>query len=336
MKVLIRTSLFSLIVFLFTTCSDEPQKGLLPNITGSSGEVIVVINKTFWQGDIGKILAEILTQPVNGLPQHEPMFNVIQVTPGGFAKIFHSHRNIIFVRADSQYDKPEITVERDKWAASQLILNIQAPSREGLQQVLEEKGQMLTDKVNVTERERWMRYYRRFMDSPAYQKLTEKHHLMLTVPSSFVLDVNEKDFAWLSYETPTTTQAVLLHYFPYIDRGVFSREEMIERRNELTREKVKGPAGNSYMKVEDVYPADFRQFKYKGRSYAELRGLWTLENGFMGGPFVTLFTVDQARNRVVMLDAFVYAPDDEKRELMRQTESVLYTIKFPAEEVASR
>ncbi len=49
----------------------------------------------------------------------------------------------------------------------------------------------------------------------------------------------------------------------------------------------------------------------------------------MGGPFVTLVTYDEVNNRTVMIEGFVYAPKEDKRELLRQVEALIYTITFP-------
>ena len=99
----------------------------------------------------------------------------------------------------------------------------------------------------------------------------------------------------------------------------------------MTKQKVEGPARGSYMVIEDRVPVDFHLFRFRQRNYAEMRGLWTLENGFMGGPFINLVTRDDVNDRFVMLDGFVYAPNDDKRELLRQLEAIIYTISFPDE-----
>ncbi len=60
-----------------------------------------------------------------------------------------------------------------------------------------------------------------------------------------------------------------------------------------------------------------------------MRGLWELHGDFMGGPFVSYTVVDERHNRVVTLDGFVYNPGHDKRDLLRQIESLLYTLSFP-------
>jgi hypothetical protein len=62
-----------------------------------------------------------------------------------------------------------------------------------------------------------------------------------------------------------------------------------------------------------------------------LRGLWKLENAFMGGPFINISLLDENRNRVVTVDAFVYAPSLDKRIYVRELEAILNTFKIISE-----
>ena len=73
---------------------------------------------------------------------------------------------------------------------------------------------------------------------------------------------------------------------------------------------------------------EYREFMKGGRYYAELRGLWRLEGDFMGGPFVSLSTVDEVRNRIVTVEGYVYSPKKDKRNFLRQVEAILYTLDF--------
>jgi hypothetical protein len=72
------------------------------------------------------------------------------------------------------------------------------------------------------------------------------------------------------------------------------------------------------MSTEEMLKPEFREFEIGHRYFAQLRGLWKLENGFMGGPFISLSTVD----------GFVYAPGAKKREFLRQVETILYSLKL--------
>ena len=60
----------------------------------------------------------------------------------------------------------------------------------------------------------------------------------------------------------------------------------------------------------------------------EVRGLWEMENDMMGGPFISYSQVDTEKNLVVVVEGFVYAPKKDKRELIREMEASLMTLKL--------
>jgi hypothetical protein len=51
----------------------------------------------------------------------------------------------------------------------------------------------------------------------------------------------------------------------------------------------------------------------------------------MGGPFVSHARLDEANQRVIVVEGFVYAPEKDKRNIIRQVEASLYTLKLPGE-----
>ena len=57
----------------------------------------------------------------------------------------------------------------------------------------------------------------------------------------------------------------------------------------------------------------FRWLQYKGRVFAESRGLWEVENDYMGGPFVCHTYLDKEQKNVIVMEGFVYAPKFDKR-----------------------
>jgi hypothetical protein len=55
---------------------------------------------------------------------------------------------------------------------------------------------------------------------------------------------------------------------------------------------------------------------------------------FGGGPFVSHSIVDEENGKVIVVEAFVYAPNKEKGGYMRKLESALHTLKLPADLLA--
>ncbi len=301
---------------------------MLPNVSGSTGEVVIVLDKAKWEGQLGDKVREVLAAPVDGLPQSEPTFTLSNVTPSAFGKIYMTHRNVIFFDEKPGLTEAKATFRNNVYASTQIMINIEGPDDQSLMKLLDEQGQNIIDKINIAERDRWIAYYKRSINTPTFNALKDEHKMILYIPTNYVMDVDEKGFLWFSYETPITTQAVLVHYFDYNGENYFNEDSIKAIRNQLTRAKVKGPVDGTWMKIEDRVPVSYKTFNFRGRNYAEMKGLWTLENGYMGGPFVTLVTKDEVNNRLVMIDGFVYAPKDEKRELIRQVEAILFTVNF--------
>ena len=70
---------------------------------------------------------------------------------------------------------------------------------------------------------------------------------------------------------------------------------------------------------------------HKDRYVQIARGLWYMENDMMGGPFVSHSMVDEINGRIIVTEAFLYAPNRKKGNMMRKLEASLYTIKLPAD-----
>ena len=301
---------------------------LKPKITGAAGEVLVVAPQAIWNSPAGDTLAGVLQQGLPYLPQPEPAFNVIHVIPANFDKMFQTHRNILFVKIGSEYKQAKMVVEQDKWATPQLIVELQAPDIPSFVKLVGEGGNSLINRINEIERSRIIGYYKKYLQTDVYKKLKEKYHITLDIPKGYSMDVDSGNFVWIASETPATSQGILIYFYLYKNQLVFTRDSLISIRNRILRKHVHGHMKGTYMTTETIIPPEFKAFKRNGQYYAELRGLWKLENGFMGGPFVSISTVDKYRDRVITVEGYVYAPGEKKRELLRQVESILYTLQI--------
>ena len=79
---------------VIASCASDSQV-MHKNITGNAGELVVVISKNAWEGSTGKLIRQTMAQSQLGLPQDEPIFDVIDVPHAAFKSIFKTTRNII-------------------------------------------------------------------------------------------------------------------------------------------------------------------------------------------------------------------------------------------------
>ncbi len=331
-----RNLLYLLIFSALVSCKPDANS-ILPKISGSAGEVLLIIDNQKWESPVGKKLNEVLTQVQPLLPQPEPTFTLMHTSPAGFTNIFRVHRNILFAKIGPDFKEAKITVQTDQWATPQLVINVEAPNDEECISLLDEAGDQLVERINRSERERLMDYYKSYQVAAIYNSLKEKHHLTLSIPKGYEIRVDTTDFVWLGTESAQpgesgyafySQQSILIYYYNYVDTNTFTIDYLVSKRNKYLKMHIPGPRQGSYMATENLLPPVMKEFEMDGRYFAELRGLWKLEKGAMGGPFVSLSTVDEVRNRVITVEGFVFAAGLEKREFLRQVESILYTLEI--------
>ena len=82
------------------------------------------------------------------------------------------------------------------------------------------------------------------------------------------------------------------------------------------------------MQTAEIYPPVVYDLQINGNEIVEIRGLWELEKGFMGGPFVSHSVYDKARNRIVTAEGYIYYPNQKKRIKIRQLEAIVYSLEI--------
>ncbi len=329
-QVIMRTPIlfFILIMSVMASCGDSSLTRTLPNVTGTTGEVIVVMDKALWDGNPGDAVREQVSPVLIGLPQPEPAFTILPVNQAGFRDIFVAHRNIIIVKIESGKTEPEVVFSRNRWAETQLVVTVTGPDSESTADCIRENGEKIRQSINDAERERLTSWLTKSAGKERCTVISGDKSWELILPSGYKPDFNRESIMMISAETPSTTQSVIVS----VTERMTSRIGCIELANlteKVTSAEVKGPDGGSFMVIEKQIPVSCRSFRRNETDYIEMRGLWTLEGGFMGGPFISYAFIDEETSRAVVVTGFVYAPREEKRELLRQVEALMYTLRKP-------
>lgn len=326
-----RAMLKSLVLFLsfLSLGSCNLDKGArMETITGKSNEVVIVIGKEIWKGEVGSLMRRVLAQPQSSLPQSEPIFSLVDVPPEAFINLFKSHRNIITVKISSTFTEPKIEFVRDTWAYPQVVVNIQASSAENFEELFTANGEKIIGYFLKAEKERLKKTYLDSHEKSVYNVLNKEFEIKLYVPVGFKLVKKDSSFAWIRYDTPLITQNIFVYTYPYESDSAFTNKYLVAKRNQVTRQNIPGPTTGSYMTTEMRLPQDVNYLTYQGNYACEMRGLWKVENDFMGGPFISLTVLDPSKKRVVTVEGNVYAPKNNKRNYIRQLEAMIYSLEF--------
>lgn len=321
-------------VLTIASCSEEKRKKvLLPNISGKAGEVIVVIDKGLWEGSIGTVLRDTLTADCPFLPQREPMYNLVDVAPSGFNNMFQIHRNIIVINVSSSVTEPGVVIRKDVWAAPQCVIYINAADSETATELIKANSDKIATTLEQAERDRVIANAKKYEEralAPATEEVIggTPHY-----PSGYQLKKKTSDFVWITYAPQGTQQSILAFKYPVVEgEDMMSRTCLTDNINLMLKENVPGMFENTYMTIASGITPSVKYLNYKGHAFAEIRGLWDVYNDYMGGPFVAHAFYSQDGKDMIVLLAFVYAPKYDKRQYLRQVESILYSFEWAKNE----
>jgi len=332
MKHLFFISILLLVSGLFSCNSRGGSSSALTRATGIAYEVIVVMDKVFWDGDAGIAITKELTSPVPYLLNSEPSMRITYVRPDLFKGFLKSVRNILIVNINiSGYTKVSLLGESDRWARGQSVVYLNAPDVQSVETWLTENHRAIVNHFEKEEMRRTTDFLRATYSHTVMEKVKNMFDITLFAPSEIMSFKEGDDCLWFSNDAANGRMDLLIYSFPYTDKNTFTLEYLVAKRDSIAKKMIPGSFENTYMSTEkrvvDYFPSTLN-----GKYCGVLRGLWRMEGGdMMGGPFVSYARVDEPNRRVIVTEGFVYEPQRNKRNYIRRIEAALNTTLFPDE-----
>jgi hypothetical protein len=325
------TGLFILMLLIsITSCEQNNRSDKMRSIGNTSEILVVVENEQQWEGNIGNAIRESLGREQYGLNQAEPLFHLAHISKNAFSDLMKKHRNLLIVEIDQQAPKAKIESVEDEWSKPQQVIRITSPNSSEFVEVFNRNVATLEKKFSKTERDRILSVLRTSSNNKVTKKVRKQYGFKMTIPRDYMISKNEPGFMWIRKETVRSGQGMIIMSEPYLDTAQFSKRSVIARANRYMQQYVPGPADGSYMKIDEEWvPASSRPVDDFPLEFAiETRGLWKVENDFMGGPFVSYSFVSPRDSQIFTIIGYVYNPNKKKRDLLRQMESMIYSIEF--------
>lgn len=328
--------LIVLLMGLMACGSQEGARMPLPGKVGASGELIVVTDKHVWEGELGDTLRSIFGRAYAVLPQYEPEFDLVFLPRDEFDRFWKPHRNIIDIDLGDRIDTqdPSVEIYRDRFASGQLFVAGKGKNTSDLALEFHERRADLLSVFHREEVNRFGQLISLSTNDALSRDLADRHGVMLILPKDAQLAQESEDFVWIDRQMTRmkggdnhdVQQGIFIYFEPYVSDTLLSMQARIRQRNAVLRRHVEGPTPGSYMTTELRYHPTYEEVAFKGEFASELRGLWRVENDYMGGPFYSLTTYDAVRGRLVTVEGYSYAPYFDKREYMREIESVVQSL----------
>ena len=329
MKTTILTSFVVFCLIIMASCRESKPLGV--SAIGLPYEITVTMDKAAWEDSAGYALKEELLIHILGLPQDEPTMKIMYVEPENFNGMMTYVRNVLMVDInESKYTKVSLRSEKDRWANRQAVVYLTAPNEEMLIEYLRENRRLLVDFYTKEEMERMGNIYRDMYSSKVMDMVKNRFDVRISAPSEMTFFKDTANFFWTSNNAKTGRMDLVIYTFPYTDPNTFTLDYLVAMRDSIMKINMPGSYPDSHMSTNKLL-TDYSEITLNGKYAGVLRGLWEMKGDMMGGPYVSVARLDEANNRVVVAEGFVYAPETDKRSYIRRIEAALYTLLLPGE-----
>lgn len=306
-----------------------------PASSGHPFDVLVVADEDLWQRRAGRALADVLATRMPGLPQPEPSFRVMHASPAHFDATLKRVRNIVVADVRSGCTQAALSTAGNVNASPQSVLLIEAPDETSFGQCVQDNRQQIVDYFVRAEMDRQVQALERDHNAYVESRVRKLFDCTVWVPCGLSACKEGTSFFWAGTNAAMRDQNFVVYSYPYTDRATFTKDNFVDKRDSVMKANIPGARRGMYM-TTDRSTVTTRPIAVQGSFAYEARGLWRVEGDCMGGPFVSHARVDTLHGRVVVAEAFVYSPGTPKRDLVRQLEASLYTLRLPGGEAAAR
>ena len=318
------TTLITLLFITMLSCVNN-DKIIMVSSTGRINHVLVVMKNSDWDGDVGTAIRNIVTTPVEGLPQEENQFAINQVSPKQFNNLFKRTRNILFVGYDSINN---FYSNKNIYANPQITLTILGKDKEDLIANINSHKEELISTFKKSDLKLYQRRITKDHHKVRKIETFNKHGFNLKIPITYRKVEDTGDFVWYRYEITKGMLNVIAYVIPYNFKEDINVNQIITIRDSIGKKHIPGQFENTYLMTEHLYESVSKEVTLSGKKAIETRGLWIVKNDFMGGPFINYTFSDKKNHQLIIIEGFSYSPSTKKRDFVFELEAILKTIVF--------
>ena len=343
--------------FVSTSCSEAARERLSAkaNAFGKANHVIVIADRDVWEGEVGDTFRFYFSSAFLILPQPEPILDLKHFTPLDLEKDPIRRELRTYIYLGDMTDKSSATAalmqedvgserirsakegkgygniqKKDKYALGQMNVFMYATSQETLLENIRKNYSTILKRIKDNDEELIAaNVYAGGESRKAEENVKQSLGINLKVPADYFVAMDDENTMWIRKMTKEFSSNILLHKMPYTDKAQLSYEGIKSLRDSLTKQYVSSDIEESYMLVNDVdLPMFVKSVEFNELYAMEAKGVWELNNDYMGGPFISYLIHNPTNNELYLLDGFVFAPSKKKRELMQYLEHILNTAEI--------
>lgn len=292
---------------------------------GKAGEIILIMDHNIWPDTLRNEVKNVLTQPQPAINQIEPMFDILDFQNKDFSSNFQRHRSIVRFDINPDYSGNTFNIENNVWSSPQVYVYIKGNNINDALRLFMDNQERIINVLYDNDLKRLQTTYSRDVDANTEKLIREKFGIFLSVPSQYFVASDEPDFLWLRFRTMRNDRFIMIYKTPMTE---ITAEKLMDTRDSITKKYIPGA-------VQGAYPILARKLGYPiidqtrigNKQGMEMRGLWESVNDKMGGPFYSFSFLDPSGQNCITVDGFVYAPQEDKRDYIREVEAIVKSIR---------
>ena len=335
--------------------SDKSNPNFLPNATGKSGDMILILDSVQWRGELGSVLRSTFREEMPGLPREESMFDLTWVYPRTGSTLLTQIRNLVFVftldqnTVGSQIMKKGFTEEtlkriqsdtsfylytaKDEFSRGQEVMYLFGDTQENLIRHINKNKKFIQAYFNNIERQRIQsKLIKTSSTKGVTEFLRKEQDCEIQVPFGYKLADKTRDFVWLRQMDAEIDKDIFISWKKYESEYQLLPDSIIAWRDKIASQYLfEDPdQPESYLVTETSVPFKpvvAKQVTINNNFAMELRGIWKTNTNTMGGPFLSYAVIDSKNNLLYYIEGFAYSPGKPQREIIRELEAILWTFK---------
>jgi hypothetical protein len=313
---------------LFLTSCGGGDSYILPSSVGRINKILVVVKGSMWSGEVGDEIRRSLGELQVGLPQAEPILSLSQVAPNGFSSMMRGSRNILVIE---EGEKDNVNSLKNKYASPQTIVYLSSKDKEGIIQLIKKSAKDIIKTFRDADIIQTQKIFKAKQVDDTKYKTLKNLNISLTIPKEFKTVDDTGEFLWLRHHLKSGiargagSNNILVYSLPLTD-PVVMRDKISAMRDSIGEKYIPGAREGMYMITEKAYTPHTYDVKLKGLKTFETRGKWEVKNAFMAGPFINYAIIDEANNRLLVIEGFTYAPSVNKREFLFELEAIAKSV----------
>ena len=314
-------------IVLFTACKTKPKE-VHPRATGAIDEVLVVCGDTLWNAGVNEGVRKALDKEFPMLFPEESVFSFVRVKGRGVTELLKRSRNLLMIRKANRNSFESV---QNKYAQPQDMFVITGKTIADIDAILSEFKDSIVHSYYQSDLVYLQSQIKRANQSDDVG--LKEMGVYLEVPDDYMHVVNARAFQWFRKNIlKGSSYNVIVYESPWDAHRRIDANTMVKLRDSCVSRFVEGDAG-SRMITEDragLHP-EVKTVRWGKRSLAQMRGLWKMDKAFFGGPFLSYWCADEAHKRLVTVEGFLFAPNEEKRNMMIQLEAILKTFHLESQ-----